>query len=143
MLGRGEPARKLAPLLFLSAELGQMRLCIAAATNSPMNQSSQIRASAFAPGSRGREMKLLWPLPALSDFHYPACARRLTAGRQYLLAAQAQLRIYASSATVNKRLAVLEVSTMRPAGLEPATCGLGNRRSILSELRAQRYFTGL
>ena len=26
---------------------------------------------------------------------------------------------------------------MRPAGLEPATCGLGNRRSIQPELRAQ------
>ena len=29
---------------------------------------------------------------------------------------------------------------MRPAGLEPATCGLGNRRSIRTELRAQQYF---
>ncbi len=30
---------------------------------------------------------------------------------------------------------------MRPAGLEPATCGLGNRRSIRTELRAQRTGT--
>ena len=34
-----------------------------------------------------------------------------------------------------------EPNEMRPAGLEPATCGLGNRRSIRTELRAQRYIS--
>ena len=30
------------------------------------------------------------------------------------------------------------LSSLRPRGLEPLTCGLGNRRSILPELRAQQ-----
>ena len=38
---------------------------------------------------------------------------------------------------------VIDQSQMRPAGLEPATCGLGNRRSILTELRARKHFPSL
>ncbi len=34
---------------------------------------------------------------------------------------------------------VIEENKMRPAGLEPATCGLGNRRSIQTELRARHW----